>query len=394
MLVLPNSQYGGHELTEFLIEHKITVLYSTAALLTTIERDVHSLRALFILGGVCPPSLISRWSQPRRRILNTYGSPETTVMATWCELFPDRPVTIGSPLPTCQIYLLDDQLRPVKDGEIGEICIGGPGVAMGYLNRPDLTKERFIANPIVNDRKMMPHLYRTGDLGRITPAGEVEYLGQINTLVKIQGHRIELGEMEQMALLFASTLPLNQYPTIPRFENEASTEPKSKRSRLSILKQLSIKNIYQKIMTDPLYKNSIFNMASTFISGVLGYIFWIMVARLYKAEDVGIATTLISVMTLLGNFTILGFNVSLNRYLPKSTHKNDLINSSFVITTFAAIIASAIFLLGLLHFRHNCFFYNQIFSILSLSRSLRFFVPGILLLRVFLWLLELLPTYF
>ena len=100
-------------------------------------------------------------------------------------------------------------------------------------------------------------------------------------------------------------------------------------------------------MTDPLYRNSLFSMASTFILGGLGFVFWIIVARLYKTEDVGIATTLISVMTLLSSFTILGLNVSLNRYLPRSTNKNELINSSFVIVTFVTLLASSIFLLGL-----------------------------------------------
>ena len=113
--------------------------------------------ALLIIGGeVCPADLISRWSRPGRRMLNTYGPPETTLTATWCELFPGRPVTIGSPLPMYQIYILDDQLRLVEDGESGEICIGGPGVAIGYLNRPDLTKEHFIPNPVWRDREIVP----------------------------------------------------------------------------------------------------------------------------------------------------------------------------------------------------------------------------------------------
>ncbi len=131
---------------------------------------------------------------------------------------------------------------------------------------------------------------------------------------------------------------------------------------------MSIKNIYQQIMTDPLYKNSIFNMASTFILGGLGFVFWIIIARLYKPEDVGIATTLISLMTLLSGFTIMGFNVSLNRYLPKSTHKNELINSSFVITTVAAILASTIFLLGLQIFSSQLLFLrSNVFYIISFT---------------------------
>src|SRR5713226_3678989 len=106
-----------------------------------------------------------------------------------------------------------------------------------------------------------------------------------------------------------------------RLETEAS--------RQRMISQWNVKNVYKHVMTDPLYKNSIFNMASTFILGGLGFVFWIIIAQLYKAENVGIATTLISILTLLSSFTLLGLNVSLNRYLPKSTNKNELINSSF-----------------------------------------------------------------
>lgn len=111
--------------------------------------------------------------------------------------------------------------------------------------------------------------------------------------------------------------------------------------------QKGLQKIYQQILTDPLYRNSIFNMASTFILGGLGFVFWIIIARLYKTESVGIATTLISIMTLLSSFAGLGLNSSLNRYLPKSTNKNELINSSFIMVTLATIPTSAIFLLGL-----------------------------------------------
>ncbi len=119
---------------------------------------------------------------------------------------------------------------------------------------------------------------------------------------------------------------------------------------------MNLKIIYKHIMTDPLYRNSLFNMASTFILGGLGFIFWIIIARLYKTESVGIATTLISIMTLLSSFTILGLNVSLNRYLPKSTQKNELINSTFVIVTIVTFLSTAVFLLGLQFFSPQLLF--------------------------------------
>ncbi|MBA2394502.1 MAG: oligosaccharide flippase family protein [Ktedonobacteraceae bacterium] len=128
---------------------------------------------------------------------------------------------------------------------------------------------------------------------------------------------------------------------------------------------MNFKIVYKHIMTDPLYRNSLFNMASTFILGGLGFVFWIIIARLYKTESVGIATTLISIMTLLSSFTILGLNVSLNRFLPKSTQKNELINSTFVIVTIVTFLATTVFLLGLQFFSPQLLFLrsNLLYSI-------------------------------
>jgi non-ribosomal peptide synthetase-like protein len=193
-----DSRRLGHGLTTFLNEHKITVLYCVPTLLATIDEDVPSVRTLLVGGEACPPDLVRRWYSPKRRMLNTYGPTETTVTATWCELYPERPVTIGVPVPTYRIYILDEQLRPVARGESGEICIGGPGVGLGYVNRPDLTSSKFIENPIVSEREEAPRLYRSGDLGRFTASGEVEYLGRIDTQVKIRGYRIELAEIESV----------------------------------------------------------------------------------------------------------------------------------------------------------------------------------------------------
>ncbi|MFI9724045.1 Pls/PosA family non-ribosomal peptide synthetase [Streptomyces sp. NPDC052396] len=188
----------GQGLTEFLARHAITVLCCVPTLLTTIEGELPALRALLVSGEACPPDLVRRWSRRGRRILNAYGPTESTVTATCAELRPDRPVTIGRPLAGYRISILDERLRPVPEGGEGEICVGGPGVAIGYLNRPELTAERFIANPVAAERATVPRLYRTGDLGRITPAGEIEYLGRADTQVKIRGYRIECAEIEQL----------------------------------------------------------------------------------------------------------------------------------------------------------------------------------------------------
>ena len=356
----PDSQHLGHRLAEFLVEHKITVFRCMPMQLATIESEVPSLHSLLICCGPCSPDLVSHWARPGLRILNTYGPTETTITATWCELFPGRPVTIGSPLPTYYVYILDDQLRLVKDGESGEIYIGGSGVATGYLNRPDLTKERFIPNPLSREQEIVPRLYRTGDLGRITPAGEIKYLGCIDTQMKSHRYRSKLDEIEHRLRTDPSVVKPSGTGTI--------SEPEAKASKLKMLKQINLKDIYKHIMTDPLYRNSIFSMTSTLILGGLGFIFWIIIARLYKTENVGIATTLISIMTLLSSFTIMGLNSSLNRYLPKSANKNELINSSFVIVTLVTIFASGIFLLGLPVFSPQLvFLQSNLFYIISFT---------------------------
>jgi O-antigen/teichoic acid export membrane protein len=356
----------GHGLAAFLSKHKITVLRCVPKLLATIERDIPSLRVILVGGEACPPDLVRRWSRPGRRMLNTYGPPETTITATWCELFPDRPITIGSPLSTYYVYVLDDQLRSVADGSSGEICIGGPGVSSGYLNRPDLTKERFIPNPVSRDQELVPRLYRTGDRGCVTPSGEIEYLWQIDPQMTSGGYRSARGEIEQITSpqIQAAALREDIQVSQPTITGLPVREAKVFMRRT--LNQLSLKKIYLLVMTDPLYRNSLFTMSSTFVLGGLGFVFWIIVTRLYTTEDVGIATALISIMTLLNSFTVMGLNSSLNRYLPKSTHKNELINSSFVVVTIVTFVVSIIFLLGLPIFSPQLLFLrSNIFYLVS-----------------------------
>jgi non-ribosomal peptide synthetase-like protein len=188
----------GSGLTDFLIEQRITVLACVPTLLATLDRDVPTLRTLLVGGEACPADLVARWARPGRRMLNTYGPTETTVTATWSELIPGRPVTIGRPLPTYTAHILDSDMRAVATGEMGEICIGGPSVAVGYVNRSELTAEKFVPDPF-SDRSDA-RLYRTGDLGVFTTDGEIEYRGRIDTQVKVRGYRIELAEIEAVLL--------------------------------------------------------------------------------------------------------------------------------------------------------------------------------------------------
>jgi non-ribosomal peptide synthetase-like protein len=188
----------GSGLADFLSEQRISMLYCVPTLLATVDRDVPTLRTLLVGGEACPADLVKRWSRPGRRLLNTYGPTETTVTATYGELAPDRPVTIGKPLPTYTAHILDEQLRPVSRGTLGEICIGGRGVARGYVNRPD-TAEKFVPDPFARAGSSA-RLYRTGDLGRFTADGDIEFAGRIDSQVKIRGYRIELAEIEAVLL--------------------------------------------------------------------------------------------------------------------------------------------------------------------------------------------------
>ena len=188
-----DSRRLGAELAEFLAQHRISVLYCVPTLLATIPHELPLLRSLLVGGEACPRQLVDRWARPGRRILNTYGPTEATVTATWCELKPGRPVTIGVPLPTYSVVLLDDDRVPVPPGEVGEICVGGPGVAKGYVGRPELTADKFVEHE--GER-----VYRTGDLGRLVDGGEIEYLGRADAEVKIRGHRVDLGEIESVLM--------------------------------------------------------------------------------------------------------------------------------------------------------------------------------------------------
>ncbi|MES2000312.1 MAG: Pls/PosA family non-ribosomal peptide synthetase [Pseudomonadota bacterium] len=187
----------GDRLADFLNRQQVTVLCTVPTLLSLIDKDIPTLRFINVGGEACPPHLVKRWSRPGLRFINTYGPTEATASATWAELSPDRPVTIGRALPTYTIYLLDEAMQPVPDGAIGELYIGGIGVARGYTNRPQLTAERFLSNPLALEPE---RLYRTGDLGRLNHDGEIEYLGRADLQVKLRGYRIELGEIESVLL--------------------------------------------------------------------------------------------------------------------------------------------------------------------------------------------------
>ena len=197
-LVLPTpgrSLYGDGlipHLREFAVSHALM----PPALLSALPlEDIPSTLQTVVLGGEVPDSGLIDRLLASRRVINAYGPTEATVCATmhaWTSGADAR--VIGTPLPNVRIYILDAQRQLVPTGVIGEIHVGGAGVADGYWNRPELTAERFIDDPFADasDARM----YATGDLGRWRPDGSIEFLGRNDFQVKVRGFRIELGEIE------------------------------------------------------------------------------------------------------------------------------------------------------------------------------------------------------
>jgi len=194
-------------LFDLIVKHQIEVLQATPTRIKLIldeqqdQECLNSLSHILIGGEGFPASLLTRLKKSTgAKIYNLYGPTETTVWSTIKDMTHSEKVTIGKPLANTQIYILDDHLFPVSIESVGEIYIAGDGVSVGYLHNPDLTKERFLANPFIPGRTM----YRTGDLGRWLSNGEIECLGRNDCQVKIRGFRIEMEEVE--ACISAHTL--------------------------------------------------------------------------------------------------------------------------------------------------------------------------------------------
>ncbi len=188
----------GNQLKELLARTGATAMQATPATWRMlIETGWKGSRQMKVL---CGGEALSRElaDQLRTRsgsLWNMYGPTETTIWSTVCQVEPgDGPVSIGRPLWNTQVYLLDSSLNPVPIGVPAELHIGGDGLARGYLNRPELTREKFISNPFSDDARA--RLYKTGDLARYLPDGNIECLGRIDDQVKLRGFRIELGEIE------------------------------------------------------------------------------------------------------------------------------------------------------------------------------------------------------
>ncbi|NSL86076.1 amino acid adenylation domain-containing protein [Chitinophaga sp. Mgbs1] len=191
---------------ELLISEQVTVLNQTPSSFyvlqdyMTARTEDTTIRYVIFGGEALNPAKIKPWQQQYQhsRLINMYGITETTVHVTFQELnethVDSSASVIGKPIPTLSAYILSTSQEHQPVGATGELYIGGAGVARGYLNREELTSERFIRHPFISGER----LYRTGDLGRWLPDGSIEYQGRIDDQVKIRGFRIELGEIENV----------------------------------------------------------------------------------------------------------------------------------------------------------------------------------------------------
>ena len=202
--LLPNqtgSSLLGCDLADFLVQNRITAMCCVPTLLATIDEELSDLRLLIVSGEACPQDLITRWYSDKCTILNAYGPTETTVTATLAFSKPNEVVTIGKPLPTYSVIILEpDTQKVLPFGEVGEIAVAGVGVARGYLNREEQTEKVFIEDFLNIPNNPSGLIYRTGDLGLINEQGNIEYQGRIDLQVKIRGYRIELTEIESVIL--------------------------------------------------------------------------------------------------------------------------------------------------------------------------------------------------
>lgn len=184
----------GEPLAALAAEHRITHMMLPPTVLEAMPADaLADCRMLMVCGDACRPELVERWSAGRL-FLNAYGPTEATIWVTTSDpLAGLQQPPIGRPHANTQIYVVDARLEPVPIGVAGELLIGGDGLARGYLGRPGLTAERFIANPFGPPGS---RLYRTGDLARWREDGMLDFLGRVDQQVKIRGFRIEPGEIE------------------------------------------------------------------------------------------------------------------------------------------------------------------------------------------------------
>ncbi|NET16505.1 MAG: amino acid adenylation domain-containing protein, partial [Okeania sp. SIO1H6] len=230
----PDGHKDTAYLASFIIQESITTLHFVPSMLqmfleeSTLEQ-CNSIKRVICSGEVLPVATKQRFfARLEAELYNLYGPTEAAIDVTFWKCQPEdnrTTVPIGRPIANTQIYILDSELQPVPIGESGEIHIGGVGVGMGYLNRPELTAQKFIDNPFSDQPGT--RLYKTGDLGRYLPDGNIEYIGRLDHQVQIRGLRIELGEIE---VALAQHPDLRQVAVIVREHQAGANEVRSQKS--------------------------------------------------------------------------------------------------------------------------------------------------------------------
>jgi amino acid adenylation domain-containing protein len=199
VMATPETLHSPPRLAALIRDRHITFACLPPAVLTLLTgEDFPELRTLLSAGEELTTELLRAWLRPGLEIFNGYGPTEASIGATFMRLEPTTPLPppIGRPKPNYQAYVLDAHLNPVPVGVTGELHIGGAGVARGYLNQPELTRQRFIPDPF----RPGGRLYKTGDLARRRPDGTIAFAGRADDQVKIRGLRVELGEIETALL--------------------------------------------------------------------------------------------------------------------------------------------------------------------------------------------------
>ena len=199
-LVLADAETAkdGRALIDVISEQTISIIQATPAtykLMLAAGWEQRFDLKILCCGEPLSKDLAQKLTARCRSLWNMYGPTETTIYSTGKQILAsDDVITIGRPIHNTQVYILDEHLNPVPEGIVGEIYIAGDGVARGYHNRPELTREKFVPNPFAGLPGSL--MYRTGDLGKFMADGEIHCLGRIDQQVKVRGYRIELGEIE------------------------------------------------------------------------------------------------------------------------------------------------------------------------------------------------------
>lgn len=217
-----NQQYDPRQLNDLILNTGIDMLQITPSRLKILMSTANyaaclkNLKVIMVGGEQLPQILLDELKKATSaKIYNMYGPTETTIWSTIKDLTESDRVNIGKPIANTTVYILDGQNSLMNVGQQGELCIGGDGLAKGYLNTPGLTSEKFVQNPFKADEKM----YRTGDIARWLPNGDIECLGRMDHQVKIRGFRIELGEIEARLLEYEA---VNEAVVIARKDKDGN----------------------------------------------------------------------------------------------------------------------------------------------------------------------------